>query len=134
VRRLTDPADLDQVVAIEAQVWGDDFSWVLERFPLELRQPGYLEIFVAYVDEIAANVGWVHFLVGSMFASLWEGSTLDAFRGRGLSRAILAARVKAAREHGRRFVTVEAGPASERILVRHGFAELTTSTTYTWQA
>ncbi len=132
VRRLSDRAELGQVVSVEEEVWGEDFSWVTERFSLELQQPGYLEIFVAYIDDTPASVGWIHFQAGSEFASLWGGSTLQAFRGRGLYMAVLAARVKAAKAHARRFVAVEAEPGSERILLRHGFEEITSSCTFTW--
>lgn len=102
-----------------------------ERFSLELRRPGYLEIYLAYVDGTPVSVGWTQFQDGSEFASLWGGSTLPAFRGRGLYTAVLAERVQAAKAHGRSFVTVEAEPDSHRILGRHGFEELTTTTTFT---
>jgi GNAT superfamily N-acetyltransferase len=133
VRRLTDPAELGQVVAIEEEVWDEDSSWIYERFSLELQQPSYLEIFVAYIEDTPACAGWVQFQVGSEFASLWGGSTLEAFRGQGLYTAVLAARVAAADARGRRFVTVEAEPASERILLRHGFRAITSSSTSTWR-
>lgn len=133
IHRLVDPADLRKVVAVEEGVWDGDFKWITERFSLELRQPGYLEIFLAYVDGIPASVGWVHFQDGSEFASLWGGSTLPEFRGRGLYTAILAERVRAAKAKGRGYVTVEADPPSYRILVRHGFEEITTTTTFTWE-
>ncbi len=132
IRRLVDPAELSQVVAIHERVWGGDFSWIPERFSRELRQPGFLEICLAYVDGTAVSVGWTHFQERSEFASLWGGSTVPAFRGRGLYTAILAQRVRAAQARGRRYVTVEAEPASHRILVRHGFEELTTTTTFTY--
>jgi hypothetical protein len=133
IRRLVDPAELNKVVAVEEQVWASDFNWLPERFSLGLRRPGYLEIYLAYVDGMPASVGWTHVQEGSEFASLWRGSTLPALRGIGLCTAILAERVQAARVHGRRYTPVDAEPASHRILVRHGFEELTTTTTFTWE-
>jgi len=133
IRRLVDAAELSQVVAIHERVWGGDFSWIPERFSRELRQPGFLEIYLAYVEGKAVSVGWTHFQEWSGFASLWGGSTVPAFRGRGLYTAILAQRVQAAQARGRRYVTVEAEAASHRILVRHGFDELTKTTTFAWE-
>jgi ribosomal protein S18 acetylase RimI-like enzyme len=131
VRRLDDPSELDHVVRVEEQVWDGDFSWIPGRFSREMRQPGYLEVFMAYVESQPASVGWTHFQGGSEFAGLWGGSTSPAFRRQGLYTAVLAERVMSAKKRGRRFVTVEAEPASERILRKHGFQELTTVITYT---
>ena len=132
IRRLSDSSQLIDVVAVEEQVWHEDFAWVIDRFSLEMEQPGFIEIFVAYVDETPASTGWIHFQPGSQFASLWGGSTLEAHRGKGLYTAILAERVHAARLRGRRYVTVEAEPASQRILLHHGFEELSMTRTFTW--
>lgn len=127
VRRLTDPAQLADIVTVLEPVWGESFDWVHERLGKHMMTPGLLSVYVAYVDAAPACAGWVYYSP-SQFASLWGGSTLEAYRGRGLYTALMAARVQEARERGRRYVTVDAGPMSKPILARHGFEVMTYAT------
>jgi GNAT superfamily N-acetyltransferase len=64
----------------------------------------------------------------SQFASLWGGSTLPEFRGRGLYSALLEARITEARQHGIRFLTIDAMAMSRPIAARFGFQVLTHAT------
>lgn len=127
VRRLTDPAQLADVVAVMEPVWGEDFDWVYDRLGRHMMTPGLLNVYVAYVDDAPASAGWIYYSP-SPFASIWGGSTLAAYRGRGLYTALLGARVQDARERGRRYVTVDAGSMSKPILARHGFEVMTYAT------
>ena len=132
VRRLTDPARLADVQAVMESVWGQDFSWVHDRLGRAMAIPGYLSVYVAYVDEMPACAGWIYFDKGH-FAGLWGGSTLEAYRGRGLYTALLAARVQEARARGVPYLTIDAGEMSRPIVARHGFATITTATACEWQ-
>ena len=67
------------------------------------------------------------------FLGLWAGAVLPTHRGRGLYRAIVAARARYARRTGYRFLTVDAGPMSRPILERLGFERLTTIRACTWR-
>lgn len=132
VRRLTDPAQLADVVAVLEPVWEADFSWVYERLGGHMNIPDYLSVYVAYVDGQPASVGWTYFNQGH-FAGLWGGSTLAEYRGRGLYTAVLAARVQEARRRGVGYLTIDAGPMSRPIVARHGFEVISFATDYTWQ-
>ena len=94
--------------------------------------PGYLSVYVAYVDETPACAGWIYFEKGH-FAGLWGGSTLEAYRGQGLYTALLAARVREARARGVPYLTIDAGEMSRPIVARHGFQTITTATACKWQ-
>lgn len=133
VRRLTDPAQLADVVTVLEAVWAEKFNWVYERLGRHMAIPGYLSIYVAYVDEQPAAVAWTYFNAGS-FAGLWGGSTLSPYRRRGLYTALLAARVREARARGVPYLTVDAGSMSRPIVERHGFQLLTTSVSCEWPA
>ena len=76
--------------------------------------------------------GWLTLTPGSDFAGLWGGSTLAAWRGRGIYRALVAARARLARAHGVRFLQVDASDDSRPILERLGFVAITTTTPYVW--
>ncbi len=86
VRRLDSPSQLDEVEAILKSVWDEDFAWVHERLGSHMEIPGYLSVFVGYVDGNPVAAGWTYYNKGS-FAGLWGGSTVAAYRGRGLYTA-----------------------------------------------
>lgn len=129
VRRLTDPAQVALVVAVESVVWGGQDTWAWgERLAAEMRDaPDYLSVYLAYADGEPACAAWINFSPGSQFASLWGGSTRPEYRKRGLYTAVLAARVQEARQRGYRFLTIDASPMSQPIVARHGFRLLTTT-------
>jgi GNAT superfamily N-acetyltransferase len=109
----------DAYVDLAAQVFG-------RRFGL----PRNAVAVVALVDGVAVSGGRVDLEPGKDFAGLYGGVTLPAFRGRGLYRATVAARARIAREHGYRWLFVDALPTSRPILERLGFERLTTTTPY----
>jgi GNAT superfamily N-acetyltransferase len=67
---------------------------------------------------------------GTDFASLWGGGTVEAWRGRGIYRALIAHRARIAAERGVRFLQVDASDQSRPILERLGFAALSMTTPY----
>lgn len=132
VRRLTHPAQLEDVIQVETEVWGGDFSWMRRRLGHHMQLPGYLEIFVAYVNGQPAAAAWAYFHPGSRFATFWGGSTLADYRRQGLYTALLAARIQTARARGYRFAVVDAGAMSQPILARYGFRPIAAAVDYSW--
>lgn len=115
---------LDQLIDVEGvlqKVWGSSFAWIQERLGSHLNIPGYLYVTAVYMDGQAASVGWVYFHPGNPFANLYGGATLPDYRGRGFYTALLAARAQEARRRGYRFLTIDAGPMSGPIVLKHGF-------------
>lgn len=134
VRRITDPDELSDVAIVYEGVWQEDFALLHERLANDLRQdPDHICVYVAYVDGLPASSAWIYFHEGSQFASLWGGSTLPAYRKRGLYSALLAARAQEAHRRGVRFLTVDASPMSRPILQSFGFQWLTTIYPCKWQ-
>ena len=111
--------DTDAYLDLAAQVFG-------RRFGL----PRDAVAVVALVDGEPVSGGRVDLEPGKDFAGLFGGFTLPAFRGRGLYRATVAERARIAREHGYRWLFVDALPTSRAILERLGFERLTTTTPY----
>jgi GNAT superfamily N-acetyltransferase len=133
VRPIKRREQLADVIAVEAQVWGRNFDWITQRLGDHLEIPGYLQIYVAYVDDQPTCTGWVYFHEQSDFADLWGGSTVPAYRQCGLYTAVLATRVQAARARGYRYLTIDAGPMSRPIVAKHGFQLLTYAHTCEWK-
>lgn len=139
IRLATDRADLDAIAAMETEVWGDDWSWLADDLEARLESGGAaVTIFVAEAraddgaDARVVSAGWLVLRDGATIGSLWGGSTLPQWRGRGIYRALVGERARVAREVGIRYLQVDASGASRPILERLGFVAITTTTPYVW--
>lgn len=134
IQQLTAPEELGAVRAIEEAVWGEDFSGLIDFLGYALRHhPTQMNVYVAYAGDIPCSVAWIYYPAGSRFASLWGGSTLEAYRGQGLYTALLAVRVQAARNHHVEFLTVDASAMSRPILEKFGFVKIAESYPCKWR-
>lgn len=133
-REVTGDADLQAIGRLHTEVWGEDWSWIAE----DLRQrvdhlgPDGIRVLVAEAGGRIVSAAWLVIRPGSAFAGLWGGSTHADWRGRGIYRALVARRAAIAREHGIRYLQVDASEDSRPILERLGFLALTTTTPYVW--
>jgi GNAT superfamily N-acetyltransferase len=130
---ITDPGEIDALVALEDAVWGTDHHELGERLKRDLKElPETVSVYISYEGKQAAAAAWIYFHTGSSFASLWGGSTLPQFRKRGHYSLLLAARAQAARARGFSLLSVDASPMSRPILEKHGFQYLATTTPCKW--
>lgn len=133
LRQISDPAEIAGVISVQEEVWGQDRTWLAQRLAADMEADAtQLSVYVASVDGVPASSAWMYFHSGSQFASLWGGSTLPAYRQRGLYRALLAVRAQEARQRGVRFLTVDASPMSRPILEKCGFQLLTYASACLW--
>jgi hypothetical protein len=117
------------VIHVLNKVYENDNTWVNDRLGGHLQIPGYLSVYVAYVEDRPASVAWTYFPQGH-FATLFAGSTINEYRRQGLYTALLATRLQEIRERGVRYAIVDAGSMSRPIVARHGFEYLTTQYDY----
>jgi GNAT superfamily N-acetyltransferase len=132
IRRITDVAGLKDVIHVLDNVWGGHNTWVNDRLGGHLQVPGYLSVYVAYVEDRPASIAWTYFPHGQ-FATLFAGSTIADYRKQGLYTSLLARRLQEIRERGYRFAVVETGSMSKPIVAKHGFQHLTTVYDYEWK-
>ena len=134
VRRLTDVAQLRDLTSLLHQVYGIDFSY-LERLLSDdlLQRPYFSSIYMAYAEDELAGVGWIQFPVRSQFASLWGGTVLPVYRGRGIYRALLAVRLQEAIRRGYGLLTIEAPRSCRGLAENFGFQLLTFAHACQWQ-
>lgn len=134
VKRITDPERIGDVLAVEEQVWEEDYA-ALGRYLAHtlVNYPRRLSVHVVYVDEMPVSAAWIYFPAGSRFASLWGGSTLMAYRGRGLYTALLAVRVQEAKRRQVGYLTVDASQMSRPILEKLGFEVIAYSYPCKWR-
>jgi GNAT superfamily N-acetyltransferase len=134
VRQITAVEQITtEVMAVERQVWNEDFS-DLEAYLTQtlVDEPDRMSIYVAYVNHRPASSAWVYFPPHSQFASLWGGSTVPEFRGRGLYTALLAVRIQEALKRRVSYLTVDASPMSRPILEKFGFEKIADSYPCKW--
>ncbi len=133
IRRITDPARLTDAAAIHDAIWPENAGTLAPLLAQEMAHDGEaIHIYVAYADGAPVCSAWIRFHAGTQFASLWGGSTLPAFRKRGIYSAMLATRAQEARRRGFRFLTIDASPMSRPIVEQHGFQFLTYSHPCKW--
>jgi len=134
VVRITDPGEVDAVVALENAVWETDHPHLGDFLKRELQErPDMVSVYISYQGQQPASAAWIFFHAGSSFASLWGGATLPQFRNQGHYSVLLAARAQEARARDFTLLTVDASPMSRPILEKHGFQYLATSTPCKWK-
>jgi hypothetical protein len=136
LRRVTDKAGFRAIVTMEEEVWDDgDMGWLVDDLVTRTAAaPDDIAVFAACHDATGqvVSAAWIAFYPGTEFAGLWGGSTLEAWRGLGIYRALIAARAQLAVARGFRYLQVDASDDSAPILQRLGFRAITTSTPYVW--
>ena len=123
--------DMRRIAAMESSVWDDDWSWLADEL-VGLVADGHTDVLVAEAADEVVSAGWIVYKPGTDFAGIWGGSTLKAWRGQGIYRALVARRAQLAVELGYRFLQVDASDDSRPILERLGFVAVTTTTPYVW--
>lgn len=104
------------------------------RFSSSGSCPDDIAVVAAEAGGEVVSAVWLAFFppgAGS-FARLLGGSTLPQWRGRGIYRALVAARAQRAAARGVRYLQVDASGGSAPILRRLGFRAVTTTTDYVW--
>ncbi len=130
VQRITDPARLSELLPIHKGVWDEDNEWLIKSLARTLREkPQELSVYIAYADGTAASAAWIDYHEGNPFAGLWGGSTLPAYRKRGLYTALVKARTQEAVQRGIRYLTIDASPMSRAVLEKFGFQWMA----YAWE-
>ncbi|TFC95768.1 MULTISPECIES: GNAT family N-acetyltransferase [Cryobacterium] len=133
VRQVHTRSDFERIAALQTQVWNSDYSWLAGQLETSVRDaPQDVLVFVAEADGQVVSSCRLEFTPGTDFAGLWGGSTLAAWRGRGIYRALVAHRARRAHERRVRYLQVDASVDSKPILLRLGFQALTTTTPYIW--
>ncbi|WP_328873805.1 GNAT family N-acetyltransferase [Streptomyces sp. NBC_00287] len=133
LRRVTADADMRRIAAMESAVWGQDWSWLADDLTGRVASaPDEIAVYVAEADGEVVSAAWLALRAGTGFASLWGGSTLTDWRGRGIYRALVATRAALAVARGVTYLHVDASDDSAPILRRLGFTAVTTTTPYVW--
>lgn len=127
-------ASCADLLKVWESVWpGESGGWSAILAEQMLRTPERLRVVIASVDGVPAAAAYVVLDARRNFAYLGGGATVPAYRGRGLYRALVAARARIARETGTRWLAGEASPESAPILARLGFEVLSELRFFAWR-
>jgi len=137
VRRITDVEDVRRMLAMQAEVFGDspELAAEMETQVLHRLRTGGddMELWVAEADGEVVSAGRLEPVQDTEFAGIWGGATRPQWRGRGIYRALTAARARSAIAHGKRYINSDSTEFSRPILERSGLVKVTTTTPYEWR-
>jgi GNAT acetyltransferase-like protein len=122
--------------AMQGEAFGDSESEVDEMAAALLRRLARddgMELWVAEADGKVVSAGRLEPVAGTTFAGVWGGSTLEEWRGRGIYRALTAARARSALALGKTLMHSDSTEFSRPILERSGLLKVSTTTPYRWE-
>ena len=133
LRRIEDADDVRAMSYMTDEAFGDPVSE--QRVNDLLRRLACsdgMELWVAETDGRVVSAGRLEPVAGSDFAGIWGGATLKPWRGRGIYRALTAARARSALALGKTLIHSDSTEFSRPILERSGLIKVSTTTPYTW--
>ncbi len=136
LRQVTEESDVRAMTAMSAQVFGDSVAEGAAMADALLRRLALddgMELWVAETDGHVVSAGRLEPVPGTDFAGIWGGSTLEQWRGRGIYRALTAARARSALRLGKTLIHSDSTEYSRPILERYGFLKVSTTTPYLWR-
>ncbi|MCS5719665.1 GNAT family N-acetyltransferase [Herbiconiux sp. CPCC 205763] len=134
LRQVSVEADVRAMSAMQDEVFGDAPSD--EMANALLRRLGFgdgMELWVVEVEGEIVSAGRLEPVAGTSFAGIWGGATRAEWRGRGLYRALTAARAQSAISAGKSLIHSDSTEYSRPILERSGLQKVSTTTPYRWR-
>ncbi|MQA02307.1 MAG: GNAT family N-acetyltransferase [Streptosporangiales bacterium] len=133
LRRVTEERDVRAMSAMQDEAFGDPVSDAMADALLRrLALDDGMELWVAEADGRIVAAGRLEPVAGTAFAGIWGGATLEEWRGRGIYRALTAARARSALARGKTLVRSDSTEYSRPTLERAGLVKASTTTPYVW--
>jgi predicted N-acetyltransferase YhbS len=133
LRVVTDEADVRAMSAMIDEAFGEDVDpGIADALLARLARNDGMQLWAAETDGRMVSGGRLEPVPGTDFVGIWGGATLDAYRGRGIYRALTAARARAALALGKTLVHSDSTEYSRPILERSGLVKVSTTTPYRW--
>ncbi len=133
LRQVTSRADTDRMAEMLSIVWNEDRSFFGELLFNDVEaNPDHVVLLVAESSGKVVSTARLNLEPNSQFATLWAGSTLPGWRGRGIYRATVAYRARLAAKRGFQYLQVDASEDSRPILERLGLLTVSSTTPYIW--
>ncbi|MDO9396457.1 MAG: GNAT family N-acetyltransferase, partial [Herbiconiux sp.] len=105
LRRITAEPEVRALTAMQDEAFGDPPSEEMAEAVLaRLARADGMELWAVEVDGRFVSAGRLEPVPGTAFAGIWGGATLEPWRGRGLYRALTAARARSALAAGKTLI------------------------------
>ena len=134
LREVSADADVRAMSAMQDEVFGDPVS--AESADAWLRRLALadgMQLWVAEAEGRMISAGRLEPVAGTDFAGIWGGATRPEWRGKGIYRALTAARARRALHLGKTLVHSDSTEFSRPILERAGLVKVSTTTPYVWR-
>ncbi|WP_041833468.1 GNAT family N-acetyltransferase [Actinoplanes sp. N902-109] len=134
LRRVSAEADVRAMCAMQDEAFGDSVrEEVADALVRRLARDDGMELWVAETGGRIVSAGRLEPVPGTDFAGIWGGATRKEWRGRGIYRALTAARARSALRMGKTLINSDSTEYSRPILERSGLLKVSTTTPYEWQ-
>jgi len=134
LRRVTEEADIRAMSAMQDKVFGSPVSdGNAEAILRRVASDDGMELWIAEHQGLIVSAGRLEPVADTEFAGIWGGATLEEWRGRGIYRALTAARARAAVALGKGLIHSDSTEYSRPILERYGLLRVSTTTPYCWR-
>ncbi len=136
LRQVSNESDVRAMTAMSAQAFGDppaEGASMADALLRRLSLDDGMELWVAENDGQIVSAGRLEPVPRTDFAGIWGGSTLKEWRGRGIYRALTAARARSALRMGKTLINSDSTEYSRPILERYGFLKVSSTTPYVWR-
>ncbi|PQZ96340.1 GNAT family N-acetyltransferase [Arthrobacter sp. MYb227] len=131
LRKVTSEEDVRAACAMADEAFGEPTDLRTADAMLErLARKDGMELWVAETDGKIVGCGRLEPVPDSDFAGFWGGAMLSPYRGRGIYRALTAARAQSAIAQGKTLAHSESSEFSRPILERSGLLKISTTTSY----
>jgi len=133
LRKVDSETDVRAMSAMQDEVFGDPVSAEMADALLQrLAKADGMELWIAEADDQIITAGRLEPVDGSEFAGIWGGATRPQWRGRGIYRALTAARARSAIALGKSLIHSDSTEYSRPILERSGMVAVSKTTPYQW--
>jgi predicted N-acetyltransferase YhbS len=133
LRRVTSEADVRAMCAMQDEVFDEPDDEQADALLRRLTFDDGMELWVAESQGEVVSAGRLEPVSGTQFAGIWGGATRSAWRGRGIYRALTAARARSALRAGKTLIHSDSTEYSRPILERSGLVRVSTTTPYRWR-
>lgn len=133
LRQVGTEDDVRALSAMVDEAFGESVNTRLaDEWLARLARGDGMQLWVAETHGQMVSGGRLEPVAGTDFAGIWGGATLAAYRGRGIYRALTAARARSALNLGKKLVHSDSTEFSRPILERCGLIKVSTTTPYQW--
>jgi ribosomal protein S18 acetylase RimI-like enzyme len=134
LREVLSEPDVRAMCAMQAEVFGDpDAEDTANAVLRRLATEDGMQLWVAEAGGQIVSAGRLEPVAGTEFAGIWGGATRPEWRGRGIYRALTAARARSALVLSKRLMHSDSTEFSRPILERAGLLKVSNTTPYMWR-